>query len=110
MTNPRTVPEVLRAAADLIAKPGAWTQDAFARTAKGSPIGPEEQPAVCWCASGALMKVCGGHFIKIRADEFLRQVMREQAVSVFNDAPRRTQKQVVAALRQAADLAEAAQQ
>lgn len=106
----RTVPEVLRAAADLIEPEGAWTQGAFARTAKGNPIGPEEQPAVCWCAYGALMKVCPDSFVRGDADDALRRVTRSDAVSFFNDAHTRKQPEVVAALRQAADLAEAAQQ
>lgn len=110
MTNPRTVPEVLRAAADLIEPEGRWTQRELARRANGRSTNPNSLEAVCWCSAGALQRIIGSTADPYHeAINWLREAIAD-VVTIFNDAPGRASHEVIAALRQAADLAEAAQQ
>ena len=101
------VAEVLERAADLIEPEGKWTQDAFARTEKGFPIGPREDNAACFCLRGAIIRA--GDFSTER--EFPAAINRALRLSTaaravrWNDAPGRTQSEVVAKLREAAALA-----
>lgn len=99
----RTVPEILNAAADLLEKPGAWTQGALYRDAAGEPI-PNfgDREAVCYCAEGAIAAVVGRYSLSHPAYAPLGGTGE---LSSWNDAPGRTQKEVVAALRQAAEKA-----
>lgn len=109
----RTVADILTAAADLIEPEGAWTQGAFARTAKGHVIGSGEDPAVCFCGAGAVYRMGGPRAVTERAlnvlDSWARQRRKGFRIfAQFNDAPERTQAEVVAALRAAADKARTA--
>ena len=97
--------EVLRKAADLIEPPSAWTQGAFARTKGGAIIGPYEQNARCWCAHGAIKRVSEHEGGELAAWSARTELVR--SIPAWNDHPERTQAEVVTALRQAADLAEA---
>ncbi|MBI0530887.1 DUF6197 family protein [Sphingomonas sp. TX0522] len=97
------VADVLERAADLIAKPGAWTQGNYARDAAGEGLHDGFNPAaVCWCAYGAIEKV---------TNEGMGGDLRNAAANAipwgpfWNDAPERTQAKVVAALRSAATAA-----
>lgn len=101
----KSVAEVLNAAADLLEKPGAWTQGAFARTGAGNIIGPHEAPAECFCGAGAIYRTCGpgrkawaGQII----DSLKPHVRPHPNIAQFNDDPGRSQDQVVAVLRKAA--------
>lgn len=107
--------EVLSAAADLIEPEGAWTQGEFGRRADGSyTMLPSLREAVCFCAEGAIGRAAGIRDIaELGASEALIFMERfvspgtPWAVSGWNDAPDRTQAEVVAALRAAAELAKA---
>lgn len=92
---------VLERAAALIEPEGAWTQGAYGRDVLGAPCGGRSDKAVCRCAAGAILNV-GPHCYD--AEDFHRRVTG-QGYEAFNDAPGRTQAEVVAALRQAAELA-----
>ena len=110
MTHP--IAEVLRAAADLVEKPGAWTQRVFARDATRRPVTARDRSAVCWCASGAVRHVTADWDKAGAAHEFLFQALpkwwrNRQNLTGWNDSRHRTQAEVVSALRRAADLAEA---
>lgn len=101
----KTVADILTAAAALIEKPGAWTQGGFAFAPDGedSRFGFDDS-AVCWCALGALQKVEGrlltsSHPAKRALEDLVGNV------ALWNDAEGRTQAEVVAALRQAAEKA-----
>ena len=50
--------EILIAARDLIADPARWTRASFARNIEGKPVSAKSKTAVCWCAMGALKRVC----------------------------------------------------
>lgn len=87
-----SVSEVLAAAADLLEKPGAWTQGAWingdcmcAEAAIGMAAGITYFPNVSVCEPALAFAGFVGDFIP-----------------VWNDAPGRTQAEVVDALRQAA--------
>jgi len=105
-----SVAEVLERAADLIEPEGAWTQGAFARNAQGKDTGLSESrgPATCWCVLGATDHVSGEDDPVVQADHLLAQVIGGAAhngLGEWNDAPGRTQSEVVAKLREAAALA-----
>lgn len=104
--------EVLSKAADLIEPEGAWMQGAPARRADGSAAYNvfEHEDVVCFCALGAIQKAAGSDPEYEPASEFfrtriLRAMGRNVSYASWNDAPVRTQAEVVAKLREAADLA-----
>jgi hypothetical protein len=108
MTAPQTVADVLDAAADLLEKPGAWTQKANARDADGNKVPVTGGKATCFCMAGAILHLTNGDY---HSAEYVRRVLpmpdeewRDWLVA-FNDAPGRTQSEVVAALRAAATSA-----
>lgn len=97
------VSEILSKAADLIEPEGAWTQGSAARDANGHEIDPQSREAACWCVYGALDRVAGDRFQ--RGIGFIEEATGQVLISVWNDAPERTQAEVVAKLREAAELA-----
>lgn len=97
-----TAPEVLEAAADLLERPGAWTQGAFARDRKGWPQVSHDCRAICFCAVGAIYRVSGYGPATSEAFSHLSSQVRRNNIGEWNDKPNRTQSEVVAALRQAA--------
>lgn len=113
--NPADAASVLRAAADLIEPKGRWTQGAGARGASGEPVtamgGADSDLAVCWCAWAAMWRANGSIYgPRLRsAERFLRKVTGCDFIDDWNDAPERTQAEVVEALRKAAALADTAQ-
>lgn len=110
------VSEVLSKAADLLEKPGAWTQGASSRNASGDPDDDNviRRDAVCWCAYGAILKAAGETLIigsprAAAAAEIIDGIVVAD-VTQWNDDPNRTQAEVVEALRQAALRAAATQE
>lgn len=125
-----TTAEILRAAADLIEPEGAWTQGAGSRNAEGqdrqelrdSEYDPGE--ATCWCIGGAVVEAFERANAQDEHDDWepaLAPLFKPLCKALgktsedpyadspwvyFNDAPDRTQAEVVAKLREAADLAE----
>ncbi len=101
-----SVAEVLDRAADLIEPEGRWTQHWFAKGDDGGEL-PELSPlASCWCGVGAIF-AAAGRSEKVGA-EFLTAAVGVDDIGdfeVWNDAPERTQAEVVAKLREAAALA-----
>lgn len=88
------VSEILSKAADLIEPEGKWTK-MFYETHDGR-----------FCAYGAIDYVCHSEYQSVRrAAERLRDVIGSTHIAPWNDAPERTQAEVVAALRQASTLA-----
>lgn len=98
--------EILNKAADLIEPEGAWAQEYFARDEHGNFVEACDELAMCWCVLGAIEFAAGGVGVAYsEAQHCLGAIVGEQ-IDEWNDAPRRTQAEVVAALRQAAKLAE----
>lgn len=111
---PVLVSEILSKAADLIDKPGAWTQEEFAKAEDGTHWIEDEEAfdgAVCWCALGAVAvatnenpwSIWGSETLAGKAQFALTEVVGFP-VAGWNDAPERTQAEVVAALREAARI------
>jgi len=110
MTAPQTVADVLDAAADLLTPEGAWVQGKMGRTAKGHTVrvAADIDAAVCYCAAGALWKAAGGEAggrLVFKAFGVMSNQGRTPGIGTWNDAPGRTQSEVVAALREAATSA-----
>lgn len=101
--EPLTVSNVLERAADLIEPEGAWTQNTLARSHFRSHVLPQDQNAVCWCASGAVFALAGNDIpLAKQALLQLQDHIRSNYIGGWNDAPNRAQSEVVAALRAAA--------
>lgn len=114
----KTVADILTAAADLIEPEGRWTQGHTARDRDGRVVPCDARNAFCYCAIGALWRAGGlarlteartalAQALGYHADKYNR--WRGKApVPCWNDAPERTQAEVVAALRAAAEKARTA--
>jgi hypothetical protein len=97
--------EILSKAADLIEPEGAWTQGAYSKDRRGNPC-PLSLRSVCWCAEGAIAAISrADHEVTHNALTFLRKQIGTRASIAWNDAPERTQAEVVSALRKSASLA-----
>ncbi len=116
--------EVLLAAAELVEQ--GWTQDAFARDIEGNAqFDVCATGACCFCADGAIRRALNYVYISATDDDeemlglaiaALDRVIDPEAtemqhnkpfgrVHTWNDAPGRTQAEVVAKLREAAENA-----
>ena len=100
-----SVADILARAADLIEPEGAWTQGEEARDAHGEGLEDfSGTDAVCWCAGGAIWKAARLLGV-VRGAPFQRYFelfLGVTGVPEWNDAPERTQAEVVAKLREAA--------
>ena len=104
-TSSESIAAALNAAADLIEPEGRWIQGDFARGKTGRQVDPCGRAAVCWCMSGAINRVTGKDYqLHNEAVYLLSAIMLEDRFE-FNDAPGRTQQEVVAKLREAATKA-----
>ena len=107
MTKPLS--EVLACAADLIERPGGWTQGVFARDKRGYKVDVDSADAVCFCAVGAI-RHCSGDWsetIERKAQDLmgLTAPVAFRAIVGWNDDSDRKQEEVVAALRAASTKA-----
>lgn len=101
MGSDTPIADVLEKAADLIEPEGAWTQGTDARDAAGHQVEPNDEAAVCWCIDGAYLR-CGGKWHDAGWKVLMGLVPEGLGPISWNDAPERTQAEVVAALREAA--------
>ena len=102
-----TVAETLRAAADLIEPEGAWTQGCLGRDQDGEPVfAADIGKATCFCMAGAIWRAAGKQALVLAAFEALHPRMSHHGIGSWNDASKRKQAEVVAALRAAADASE----
>lgn len=56
--------QTMELAADKLEQPNGWTKDAYARTASGSDVYPDDPEAVSFCVVGALASVSGAKVIE----------------------------------------------
>lgn len=97
--------EVLAKAAEKISPRGAWTQEVSARDRTGIEVDEEDRAAVCWCASGAIYSQRQARYdVRVSACLYLERSLG-QRIPDWNDSSRRTQAEVVAALRKASAIA-----
>lgn len=107
---PSAVADVLDRAADLIEANG-WIQGAYARNRKGDEASEDYAPwprgKLCFCTMGAIDRVNGERPGTSDYTPYLRPLGFEWSwhIARWNDAPERTQAEVVAKLREAATLA-----
>lgn len=100
-----SVADVLSAAADLIEPEGAWTQGQAARDRHGNGVDYRSPDAVCFCALGACVRSVSPGYDDFAVRCFLRSMTPDGTIANWNDAPGRTQAEVVAKLREASALA-----
>lgn len=98
----------LERAAALIER--GWCQGYYANDRRGERVGWLNEKAVAFCMEGAVMRACGDQFDE--AYPFLIRVLprppvgkRGNPIAYWNDRPRRKKLEVVAKLREAAQLA-----
>lgn len=99
------VADILERAAKLIEPEGAWTQGSFASAASGKPTGSIwNDNASCFCIRGAIARIAGALYsgAAIFATRVILGNDDQAALARWNDAPERTQAEVVAKLREAA--------
>jgi hypothetical protein len=93
----KTAADVLKEARDLIAKDGGWTQRQYARGADGTYADFYNKKAVCFCTLGALYRVGLSEPKALNdAEHLLLKSAQVENIVVWNDAPERTQAEVVA--------------
>lgn len=92
-----TPKEILKAARAILSKPERWTQKAFARDFAGRVVtSPFEPSAVCFCAVGAIRRAAGRDRPYGDALSILAKAKRDdRRIANYNDAPRRTHKQIL---------------
>ena len=95
--RPATAMDVLSAARELVAKEGGWTQRHYARGADGTYADFNHKKAVCFCTLGALYRVGLPEPSALNdAESLLLKAAGVENIVVWNDAPGRTQADVVA--------------
>ena len=101
-TMPRTTREILAAAADLLDRPGGWTQFAFARDAAGNEVYPKDPNASSFDVVGAIKRVSPSFTV---ADEVIEMIpyIDGKPLSRWNDDTSRTQDEVARKVREIAD-------
>jgi hypothetical protein len=108
------IADVLERAAARVER--GWTRGHYARDARGRRASPRGRVAVAWCAEGAIAAEYGmpsaegpAYDAFLALSKLLRSVSPgAKSVYDWNDAPGRTQAEVVAALREAARRARSA--
>lgn len=111
-----TVSDILERAADLIEPEGRWTQDEFVRNlsgACGDELGPWPRGKLCFCVLGAISRANHDQLVGEMTFAPVVQAMGlkfAHELARWNDAPGRTQAEVVAKLREAAAKAREAGQ
>lgn len=107
------VERVLLRAAEIV--DAGWTQKSPARDGNGNPVFSHHQSATCFCAVGAIFRaISETENCQISGDLASLPIARLSIslgmgnagnVASWNDHPKRTKEEVVAALRKAATLA-----
>jgi hypothetical protein len=79
-----------------------WCQHAYAKSDKGRSVTIGSPSAARWCAIGAMTHVYGIRGRELcDAENRLRNQIGTEAIHFWNDAPSRTQAEVVAAMKEA---------
>lgn len=107
---PPTAAELLRRAAYRVGQPGAWCQYYVARLKDGRMTHAASLDADAYCMLGALYaerEAAGGaREATQEAYSAIERAVGTSLIAEWNDAPTRTQDQVVAALIKASEIAE----
>jgi len=102
---PLSVAEYLDEVAAFLAVPNQWTQHSMARDQHNFHVPIDSQEATCWCLAGALTKngLNRSEPSIAIAYEAVTRVLNGRPIVQFNDTKGRTQDEVVAKVRKAAD-------
>lgn len=92
------IKKVLGAAAALVRR--GWCKNALAKDKCGRPVGPRDPKAVCWCARGAIEKICGGPEDGWEARVALRNVIFRD-ITTWNDTYARDGEHVARTMEEA---------
>jgi len=101
MSADKTTLQVLVEGRALIAEPGTWTTDAYARNDQGEECDPLDPAAACFCSLGAIAKVMEMPDVSatLAVDDAPAAAVLTKAagfwIAAFNDS--RTQEEVLAA-------------
>ena len=102
--------KILRRARRILTPPEAWCQNANARDAAGNCCDPGDAAAARWCIDGALARAGGNANLDTLATTNHWKAVAVQlkprtagfgSLTIWNDRPRRTQRQVLALLDRA---------
>ena len=97
------VAEVLRAAAKRFAEDGTWITGMMAVSEFGYRVSPCSEKAKCWCSLGAIDST-GATWENVGdAIHFFGRFVGGNNIAEWNDAPGRTQAEVVEAFEAAAE-------
>ena len=103
------ISEVLDKAADLIEPAGAWGRVLYATNNQGVSVDAIDPSACRFCAMGAVYRAADVSSFKgvlsVRPARVLLAAVVGGSIARWNDAPERTQAEVVSKLREAAALA-----
>lgn len=102
--SPQSVAEHLGRARTLLAERDVWTQDAYARDVAGRIVDSQSADAVRFCCSGALYTTEHPLQGSVAARAVVSRVIGHD-LEVWNDAPGRKHKEVIAAFDRAIALA-----
>lgn len=106
MAEQSEVAAVLNKAASLVEQ--GWTQGDWAVDSAGHPVDVHNREACAWCLNAAVVRArdTARHIPEWGPiQRAVTQAIGSSMWARWNDAPGRTQAEVVAALRQAAELA-----
>lgn len=99
---------VLRDARKLIFEKG-WCQGVPARDANGNKVGRYSDEAVCFCVEAATEVASNrDYYAGVFAREALRKVISKRDIWQWNDHPKRTKEEVLAAFDESINLLNAA--
>lgn len=91
--------EILIGARERIAR--GWAQGNFAYNAEGDRVGSSDPEACKWCVVGAIYATTDRPFLRQDAMSAVAVHSKTGALPIWNDAPERTQADVLAAFDRA---------
>lgn len=104
MLSGKEIAAVLYKAAALVRT--GWCRNAPAKNSDGEPVGPRDADAVCWCAIGAIQRICGGPEDGWAARAAIRDVVCME-VATWNDTYARDGEMVARIMEEAAHIVHA---
>jgi len=85
----------------LFSKKKNWTQEAYARNAKGDIVTPLSKDAVCWCLMGAMQKCYPSAKKRFRVLDRIKSLLPGGRMVCFNDRQDQTIKGIRRLVKQA---------
>ncbi len=105
MSAATTPLEALVKARELLSDPAHWARGVMARNAEGDEVWAGADTATCWCAMGALGRVCPSIEARGPALHLLALSVGDCDIADFNDDSDTTHANLMAAFDHAIELA-----